>query len=48
MLTSYALYTFKDNFKLKDPTETILLSECTTIKSSDDETNKENSFVIYN
>ena len=46
MLTSNVLYTFKYERKYKDPTELVYLKECTTIKSAEEEINKENSFVI--
>ena len=47
MLTSNVLYTFKYERKYKDPTELVYLKECTTIKSAEEEINKENSFVNY-
>lgn len=46
MLTPTTLYTYKEERKYKNPTETILLRECTTIKSAEDETHKEASFVF--
>lgn len=46
VLTYRTLYTFKDSKVYKDPTEIVSLRDVNTIKSSDDETNRENSFVI--
>ncbi|KRX04053.1 hypothetical protein PPERSA_12500 [Pseudocohnilembus persalinus] len=46
VLTSNSIYSFKDQKIYKGPTEVIPLSTITTIKSTDDETSKENSFKI--
>eukprot|EP00828_Plagiopyla_frontata_P035540 TRINITY_DN4691_c0_g1_i1.p2 TRINITY_DN4691_c0_g1~~TRINITY_DN4691_c0_g1_i1.p2 ORF type:complete len:116 (-),score=28.06 TRINITY_DN4691_c0_g1_i1:117-464(-) len=46
VLTSDALYSFKEEKSYKSPTETIQLKDCTTIKSAEDEVKKENSFRI--
>jgi len=46
VLTPTHLYTFKLERQYKSPTEKILLKECTTVKSAEDEIHKENSFRI--
>eukprot|EP00825_Cyclidium_porcatum_P025185 TRINITY_DN27447_c0_g1_i1.p1 TRINITY_DN27447_c0_g1~~TRINITY_DN27447_c0_g1_i1.p1 ORF type:complete len:127 (+),score=21.39 TRINITY_DN27447_c0_g1_i1:85-465(+) len=46
VLTPNTLYTFKEQKIYKSPTEIIPLKQVTTIKSTDDETNKSNSFKI--
>ena len=46
VLTPTHIFTFKEERKYKNPTETIVLKECTTVKSAEDEIHKENSFVI--
>jgi hypothetical protein len=45
VLTPTHLYTFKDEKKYKNPTEVIVLKDCTTVKSAEDEIHKENAFV---
>lgn len=39
------MHTFKSERNYKSPTESVFLKECTTIKSAEDEINKEYSFV---
>ena len=46
VLTSEILYTFKEEKSYKNPTEIIKLQNCTTIKSAEDDTKKENSFRL--
>ncbi len=46
VLTSQNIYTFKEEKKYTDPTETIALKDCSSIKNAIDETKKENSFVL--
>ena len=48
MLTKTHLLTFANNNELKNPTEVIEMSQCSTVKSADDETGKTNSFVSTN
>ena len=45
VLTKDHLLTFANNTNLTQPTEVIKMEICCTVKSSDDETNKQNSFV---
>ena len=45
MLTSSNLLTFRDKGDYTQPTEVIPMSGCSTVKSSDEEINKTNSFV---
>jgi hypothetical protein len=47
-LTNDAIYSFKEEKKYKNPTETIFLKEITTIRSTEEEIFKENSFVKNN
>ena len=44
-MTPTHIFTFKEERKYKNPTETVILKECTTVKSAEDEIHKENSFV---
>ena len=46
MLTPHALMTFKERKVYNSPTEVIALKAITSIKSADEETNKEFSFVM--
>ncbi len=47
VLTNANLLTFKDNSDFSTPTEVIPMSSCSTVKSSDEEINKPNSFVSH-
>ena len=46
VLTKNHLCTFAQKGSLANPTETILMGSCSTVKSSDDEINKEYSFKL--
>mmetsp|Transcript_26940 Transcript_26940/g.23801 ORF Transcript_26940/g.23801 Transcript_26940/m.23801 type:complete len:122 (-) Transcript_26940:115-480(-) len=46
VLTPTHLYSFKEEKKYKNPTEVIVLKDCTTVKSAEDEIHKENAFRI--
>lgn len=46
MLTASTLYTFKESRIYNSPTEILLLKTITSIKSCEDETQKEFSFVL--
>lgn len=45
VLTQTSLYSFKSEKQYRDPTEVISLKSITTIKSCDEETKREHSFV---
>ena len=45
VLTKDYLYTFAEQGKYSAPTEAIKMESCCTVKSSDDEVNKESTFV---
>jgi hypothetical protein len=47
VLTPSHLYTFKDEKKYKNPTEIVVLKDCTAVKSAEEELHKENAFVYY-
>jgi len=44
-LTPECLFTFKQEKSYKSPTEVLVLKECTTVKSAEDEIQKEFTFV---
>merc|ERR1712146_277084 len=46
VLTPQYLCTFKQQHELRNPTEAIRLRECSTVKSADEDTGKENSFRV--
>mmetsp|Transcript_76907 Transcript_76907/g.89359 ORF Transcript_76907/g.89359 Transcript_76907/m.89359 type:complete len:118 (+) Transcript_76907:44-397(+) len=46
VLTPTHLYSFKDERVYKSPTEVISLKECTTVKSAEEDTHKENTFRV--
>jgi len=46
VLTPQYICAFKKEGDLRNPTEAIRLRECSTVKSADDETGKENSFRV--
>merc|ERR1712032_1490649 len=46
VLTPQYLCSFKTQGELRNPTEAFRLSECSTVKSADQDTGKENSFRV--
>merc|ERR1719440_416153 len=46
VLTPQYLCSFKNQGEFRNPTEVIRLRECSTVKSADDDTGKENSFRV--
>jgi hypothetical protein len=46
VLTPEHLFTFKNEKSYKSPTEVLVLKDCTTVKSAEDEIHKENTFRI--
>ena len=46
ILTPQYLCTFKQQGQYRNPTEAIRLRDCSTVKSADDETGKQNSFRV--
>ena len=46
ILTPQYLCTFKSQGEYRNPTEAIRLCECSTVKSADEDTGKENSFRV--
>mmetsp|Transcript_2754 Transcript_2754/g.3330 ORF Transcript_2754/g.3330 Transcript_2754/m.3330 type:complete len:123 (+) Transcript_2754:78-446(+) len=46
VLTSQYLCSFKDQGDIRNPTEVIRLRDCSTVKSADEETGKDNSFKV--
>mmetsp|Transcript_8286 Transcript_8286/g.10875 ORF Transcript_8286/g.10875 Transcript_8286/m.10875 type:complete len:94 (+) Transcript_8286:31-312(+) len=46
VLTKTHLITYRDNVDYKNPTEVISMDTCCTVKSTDDEMNKANSFKL--
>eukprot|EP01017_Pseudomicrothorax_dubius_P025667 TRINITY_DN2797_c0_g2_i2.p1 TRINITY_DN2797_c0_g2~~TRINITY_DN2797_c0_g2_i2.p1 ORF type:complete len:119 (-),score=25.97 TRINITY_DN2797_c0_g2_i2:121-477(-) len=46
VLTPTSLYSFKEEKNYKDPTEVIPLKDCSTVKSAEDEVNKQYAFRI--
>ena len=45
MLTKTHILSFKDAQVYKNPTEVIIISSCSTVKSVEEEINKPNAFV---
>lgn len=45
MLTPTHLFTFKEEKKYKNPTEIVVIKDCSQVKSADEEVYKENSLV---
>ncbi|KAK6588904.1 PH domain-containing [Cryptosporidium xiaoi] len=46
VLTRNYLASFKDSNSLASPTESLKLSECLTVRSADEDTNRENAFRV--
>ncbi|KAH7647517.1 PH domain-containing [Cryptosporidium bovis] len=46
VLTRNYLASFKDSGNLASPTESLKLSECLTVRSADEDTNRENAFRV--
>mmetsp|Transcript_13392 Transcript_13392/g.22015 ORF Transcript_13392/g.22015 Transcript_13392/m.22015 type:complete len:121 (+) Transcript_13392:48-410(+) len=46
VLTPQYLCSFKAEGELRNPTEMVRLKECSTVKSADEDTGKENSFQV--
>mmetsp|Transcript_25119 Transcript_25119/g.58337 ORF Transcript_25119/g.58337 Transcript_25119/m.58337 type:complete len:121 (+) Transcript_25119:104-466(+) len=46
VLTSQYICSFKDQGDIRNPTEVIRLRECSTVKSADEDTGRDNSFRV--